>query len=92
MNPTGSFKASGLAYAVSKAKELGIRQVIVPTAGGAMSAYAARAGIQAIIYMPMDTPRANIEESPMVGAEVVLVDGLISDTAGMAGERTRAEG
>jgi len=57
-----------------------------------MSAYAARAGIQAIIYMPMDTPRASIEESRMVGAEVVLVDGWISDAVGMAGEKTRAEG
>jgi threonine synthase len=94
-NPTGSFKARGLAAAVSKAKELGIEKVIIPTAGnagGAMAAYAARAGIQAIIYMPKDTPRANIEESRMAGAEVVLVDGLISDAAGMAGERARAEG
>lgn len=94
-NPTGSFKARGLASAVSKAKELGIKKVIIPTAGnagGAMAAYAARANIQATIYMPKDTPRANIEESRMAGAEVVLVDGLISDAAGMAGERARAEG
>jgi threonine synthase len=94
-NPTGSFKARGLAAAVSKAKELGIEKVIIPTAGnagGAMAAYAARAGIQATIYMPKDTPRANIEESRIAGAEVVLVDGLISDAAGMAGERARAEG
>ena len=94
-NPTGSFKARGLAAAVSKAKELGIKKVIIPTAGnagGAMAAYAARAGIQAIIYMPKDTPRANIEESRIAGAEVVLVDGLISDAAGMAGERARTEG
>jgi threonine synthase len=94
-NPTGSFKARGLAAAVSKAKELGIKKVIIPTAGnagGAMAAYAARAKIQAIIYMPKDTPRANIEESRMAGAEVVLVDGLISDAAGMAGEKARAEG
>ncbi|MGE5643478.1 MAG: threonine synthase [Byssovorax cruenta] len=94
-NPTGSFKARGLAAAVSKAKELGIQKVIIPTAGnagGAMAAYAARAGIQALIYMPKDTPRANIEESRMVGAEVVLVDGLISDAAGMVGIKARAEG
>ena len=94
-NPTGSFKARGLAAAVSKAKELGVKKVIIPTAGnagGAMAAYAARAGIQAIIYMPRDTPRANVEESRMAGAEVVLVDGLISDAAGMAGEKARAEG
>jgi threonine synthase len=95
LNPTGSFKARGLAAAISKAKELGIKKVIIPTAGnagGAMAAYAARAGIQALIYMPKDTPRSNIEESRIVGAEVVLVDGLISDAAGMAGEKARAEG
>ncbi len=94
-NPTGSFKARGLAVAVSKAKELGIEKVIIPTAGnagGAMAAYAARAKIQAMIYMPKDTPRANVEESRIAGAEVVLVDGLISDAAGMAGEKARAEG
>jgi threonine synthase len=94
-NPTGSFKARGLGAAISKAKELGIQKVIIPTAGnagGAMAAYAARAGIQAHIFMPKDTPIANIEESRMAGAEVVLVDGLISDAAGMAGEKARAEG
>lgn len=94
-NPTGSFKARGLAAAISKAKELGIEKVIIPTAGnagGAMAAYAARAGIKAHIFMPKDTPMANIEESRMAGAEVVLVDGLISDAAGMAGEKARAEG
>jgi threonine synthase len=94
-NPTGSFKARGLAAAISKAKELGIKKVIIPTAGnagGAMAAYAARAKIEALIYMPKDTPRANIEESRMAGAEVVLIDGLISEAAGMAGERARNEG
>jgi len=94
-NPTGSFKARGLAAAVSKAKELGIMKVIIPTAGnagGAMAAYAARAGIQAMIYMPKDTPRANVEESRMAGAKVVLIDGLISDAAGVAGDKARTEG
>ena len=94
-NPTGSFKARGLAAAISKAKELGVEKVIIPTAGnagGAMAAYAARAGLKAYIFMPKDTPFANIEESRMAGAEVVLVDGLISDAAGMAGEKARAEG
>ena len=94
-NPTGSFKARGLAAAVSKAKELGIKKVIIPTAGnagGAMAAYAARAGMQAMIYMPKDTPRANIAESRIVGAEVVLVDGIISDAAGMAGVKAKEEG
>jgi threonine synthase len=94
-NPTGTFKARGLAAAVSMARELGIEKVIIPTAGnagGAMAAYAARAGIKALIYMPKDTPRANMEESRIAGAEVILVDGLISDAAGMAGEKARAEG
>ena len=94
-NPTGSFKARGLSAAISKAKELGVKKVIIPTAGnagGAMAAYAARAGLKAHIFMPKDTPYANIEESRMAGAEVILVDGLISDAAGMAGEKARAEG
>jgi threonine synthase len=94
-NPTGSFKARGLSAAVSKAKELGIRKVIIPTAGnagGAMAAYAARADMRAMIYMPKDTPNANIMESRIAGAEVILVDGIISDAAGMAGETARNEG
>jgi threonine synthase len=94
-NPTGSFKARGLSAAVSKAKELGIRKVIIPTAGnagGAMAAYAARANMRAMIYMPKDTPNANIMESRIAGAEVILVDGIISDAAGMAGETARKEG
>jgi threonine synthase len=94
-NPTASFKARGLAAAISKAKELGVEKVIIPTAGnagGAMAAYAARAGLKAHIFMPKDTPFANVEESRIMGAEVVLVDGLISDAARMAGEKARAEG
>ena len=93
--PTGSFKARGIAAAISKAKELGVEKVIIPTAGnagGAMAAYAARAGLKAHIFMPKDTPLANIQESRMAGADVVLVDGLISEAAGMAGEKARAEG
>lgn len=95
LNPTGSFKARGLAAAVSKAKELGVRKVIIPTAGnagGAMAAYAARSGLEACIYMPKDTPLANIEESRIAGAQVILIDGLISEAAGMAGVRARDEG
>lgn len=94
-NPTASFKARGLGAAVSKAKELGVERVIIPTAGnagGAMAAYAAHAGMRAAVYMPADTPRANLDECRMFGAEVVLVDGLISDAAKQAGERARAEG
>jgi threonine synthase len=94
-NPTGSFKARGLSAAVSKAKELGIRKLIIPTAGnagGAMAAYAARAGLQAQVCFPKDTPWANIEETRMAGARIVLIDGLISDAAGVAGETARREG
>ena len=95
INPTGTFKARGLAAAVSKAKELGIKKVIIPTAGnagGAMAAYAARGGLEAYIFMPRDTPEANIKESRIAGATVILIDGLISEAAGMAGEKARAEG
>jgi threonine synthase len=95
LNPTGSFKARGLSAAVSKAKELGVKKVIIPTAGnagGAMAAYAARSGLQACIYMPKDTPVANVEESRIAGAQVILIDGLISEAAGMAGVKAREEG
>lgn len=94
-NPTASFKARGLAAAISKAKELGVDKVIIPTAGnagGAMAAYAARAGMRAVVFMPKDTPFANMQESRISGAEVILVDGLISDAARLAGEKARAEG
>ena len=95
LNPTGSFKARGLAAAISKAKELGIRKVIIPTAGnagGAMAAYAARGGLEACIFMPADTPIANIEESRITGAEVIMVDGLISDAAAKAEEKAQSGG
>jgi threonine synthase len=95
LNPTGSFKARGLSAAISKAKELGVKRVIIPTAGnagGAMAAYAARAGLESCIFMPKDTPLANVEESRIAGAQVILIDGLISEAAGMAGEKARQEG
>jgi threonine synthase len=94
-NPTGSFKARGLAAAVAKARELRIDRLIIPTAGnagGALAAYAARAGLKACVYMPDDTPVANIEETRAAGAEVILVEGLISDAAADAGQRAKAEG
>lgn len=95
LNPTGSFKARGLSAAISKARELGVRKVIIPTAGnagGAMAAYAARAGLQACIFMPTDTPNANLQESRIAGATVIMVDGLISDAGRLAEEKARAEG
>jgi len=94
-NPTGTFKARGLSAAVSMAKELGLERLIIPTAGnagGALAAYAARGGLQALVYMPADTPRANVAECRAAGAETVLVEGLISDAGRLAGERASLEG
>jgi threonine synthase len=95
LNPTGTFKARGLSAAVSRARELGVRSFTIPTAGnagGALAAYAARAGIPATVFMPADTPRANIEEARITGAEVRLVDGLISDAARLSIEAARQNG
>jgi threonine synthase len=80
--PTGSFKARGLSVAISKAKELGIKRVALPSAGnaaGAMAAYGARAGLEVYVFMPDDAPKVNAVESDVVGAKVVYVKGLISD-------------
>ena len=80
--PTGSFKSRGQAVAISMANELGVRRVAIPTAGnagGSMAAYAARAGMEAYVFMPSDTPRINQFEATMAGAKVFLVDGLITD-------------
>ncbi len=93
-NPTGSFKARGLSAAVSKASELGVRKVVLPSAGnagGALAAYAARAGMDAVIYMPKNSPQANIIECRVSGATVELVDGLI-DLAGKYAGQKAAEG
>lgn len=95
MNPTGSFKARGLACAISMCRELGIKKVAIPTAGnagGAMAAYAAAAGIEAHVFMPKDVPSANYLEAKACGAHVTLVDGLISDCGRMVAERKQAEG
>ena len=95
LNPTASFKARGLACAVSMCVELGIRKVAIPSAGNAasaMAAYAAAAGIEAHIFMPRDVPQANYLECMAYGAHVTLVDGLISDCGRMVAERGPAEG
>ena len=94
-NPTQSFKARGMTAAISMAKELGVRKVAVPSAGnaaGAMAAYAARAGMEAHIFMPSDTPVANVVECRQTGASVTLIDGLITDCGKIVGERKEAEG
>ena len=82
LNPTQSFKARGMSVAVSMAKYLGATRLAVPTAGnagGALAAYAARAGLEAHVFMPRDTPSANIIECRQLGAHVTLIDGLITD-------------
>ncbi|HYJ46077.1 MAG TPA: threonine synthase [Pyrinomonadaceae bacterium] len=94
-NPTQSFKARGMATAVSMAKELGAEKLAVPSAGnaaGALAAYAARAGLEAHIFMPKDTPRANVIECEQTGAHVTLMDGLITDCGAEVGRRKEAEG
>lgn len=94
-NPTASFKARGMSAAVSMAKELGVRKLAAPSAGnagGALAAYAASAGIEAFIFMPRDTSRANIIECEQMGAKVTLVDGLITDCGKIVAERKKAEG
>lgn len=94
-NPTQSFKARGMTAAVSMAKELGVTKLAVPSAGnaaGALAAYAARAGMEANIFMPSDTPRANIIECRQTGANVTLIDGLITDCGKIVAERKEAEG
>jgi threonine synthase len=94
-NPTGSFKARGISAAVSRASELGARDVALPTAGnagGALAAYAARAGLKAHVYMPVDAPELNRKESDVYGAEVVLVRGLINDCGAWVRRRAAEEG
>jgi threonine synthase len=94
-NPTGTFKARGMSVAVSMAKHFGVRALAVPSAGnaaGALAAYAARAGIRAYLFMPKDTPRANIVECTAIGANLTLVDGLITDCAREVAKRSEAEG
>jgi threonine synthase len=94
-NPTQSFKARGMATAVSMAKELGVTKLAAPSAGnaaGALAAYASRAGLEAHIFMPRDTPRANVVECEQTGARVTLMDGLITDCGAEVARRKDAEG
>ena len=93
-NPTGTFKARGLGMAVTMARHYGLKHLAVPSAGnaaGALAAYAAAAGIEAHIFMPKDVPFANYLEGILYGADVTMVDGLISDCARMVGERIKAQ-
>jgi threonine synthase len=94
-NPTGSFKDRGLSVAISLAKELGVKKAAIPSAGnagGSFSAYAARAGMEAHVFMPRDTPIANRLEVEQYGARLTLVDGLINDCGKIIAARKAAEG
>ncbi|MFZ2095486.1 MAG: threonine synthase [Anaerolineales bacterium] len=95
LNPTGSFKARGMSAAVSKTKEFGVINIVIPSAGnagGALAAYASRAGVEALIYMPKSTPASNIAESKIMGARVELVDGLIDQAGKYAEQKSTQEG
>ena len=95
LNPTGSFKARGMALAVTRARRFGVRALAAPTAGnagGALAAYAAAAGIPAVIVMPADTPAANVMECRAFGAKVVKLNGLISDCGKYVAENKDREG
>ncbi|HEX5506428.1 MAG TPA: threonine synthase [Thermomicrobiales bacterium] len=95
LNPTGSFKARGLCLAVSRAKEFGVRAVAIPSAGNAasaMSAYAARAGLPAYVFMPQDTPPIMKGECAAYGAHVYLVKGLINDAGRITREHAAEKG
>src|SRR5204863_9515775 len=95
LNPTQSFKARGMSVAVSMAKHLGTTKLAVPSAGnagGALAAYAARAGLEAYVFMPRDTPQANIIECRELGADVTLIDGLITECGAEIGRRKTSEG
>lgn len=95
LNPTGTFKARGLAVAVTRARELGQRKLAIPTAGnagGALAAYASHAGLEAYVLMPRDSPPTNQQECRLYGAELILVDGLIGDCARLLAKRKDKEG
>ena len=93
-NPTGTFKARGLGLAVTMARHYGLKQLAAPSAGnaaGALAAYAAAAGLAAHIFMPQDVPLANYLEGIIYGADVTMVDGLISDCARMVAEAIKRQ-
>ena len=95
LNPTGSFKARGMTTAVTRARQLGAKALAAPTAGnagGALAAYAAAAGLSAVIVMPADTPAANVMECQAFGATVIKLNGLISDCGKYVAEHKDCEG
>ncbi len=95
VNPTGSFKARGMSAAITRAVQLGVKAVALPSAGnaaGAAASYAAQAGLECHLFMPVDTPPANILESVVAGAQVYLVRGLISDCGKLVKQRCQEFG
>src|SRR5947209_12850290 len=93
--PTGSFKSRGMTVAVSMARHLGLKRLAIPTAGnagGALAAYVARAGLEAFVFMPLDTPAINQMEAHLAGARVFLVNGLITDCGRIVREGVQALG
>jgi threonine synthase len=95
LNPTGSFKARGMTAAVTRAKQLNAKTLAAPTAGnagGALAAYAAAAGIPAVIVMPADTPSANVMECQAFGAKIIKINGLISDCGKYVADHKQSEG
>jgi threonine synthase len=95
LNPTGSFKARGMAAAITMLRLYGVKKLAAPSAGnagGALAAYAAAAGLEAYVFMPKDVPIANRLEVEAAGAHLTLVDGLISDCGRMVAERKDKEG
>lgn len=93
--PTGSFKARGLVMAISMAKELGIKEVAMPTngnAGAALAAYASRAGLGAVVFCPDNTPEINVREIAAQGARVYRVNGLIDECGKLIAEGCRQQG
>jgi threonine synthase len=93
--PTGSFKARGQAVAISMAKEFGVKDAVIPTAGnagGAMAAYCSRAGIGSYVFCPEDTPQANIRQTALQGGKVYLVNGLLDECGKIAGAAAKQRG
>jgi len=91
--PTGSFKARGMATAVSMAKHFGVKRIAIPTngnAGAALAAYAARAGIETLVICPAETPEINVRETAAYGAEVIVADGQIDECGRIVGEGAAA--
>ena len=93
--PTGSFKARGMALAVTMANQFGLKKLAVPTAGnagGAMATYAARAGMRSWVFMPEDTPTINKKECRLAGARTYTVNGLIDDCGSIVARGEKEKG